>query len=270
MAVPVRPSAGLGPRRSVYREFASSVPGVACAWYGRPGWERNLRVLPDGCVDVVWNGQELTVMVAVDEPVRVRLRPAGQTVGLRLRCGAAGSLLGYSIAELPVGGVPLRELWGPSTVEERLAESADFLAARSILESLFVDREADGLPAGAVSAGARVPEVAAQLGISERGLRRRFAFEVGCSPKQLHRVLRFQRFLARLPRVACGRTSLADVAFETGYADQSHLGRECRALAGSSPAGLVRTWAGRNVPDNRPTTGHRARHDVSHHHRRPQ
>jgi AraC-like DNA-binding protein len=32
---------------------------------------------------------------------------------------------------------------------------------------------------------------------------------------------------------------LATAAFEAGYADQPHLGRECRALTGLSPRQLI-------------------------------
>jgi AraC-like DNA-binding protein len=58
--------------------------------------------------------------------------------------------------------------------------------------------------------------------------------------------------------VAAGAGSLATAAVGAGYADQSHLGRECRRLTGSSPAAVMARWAaarrsgreaGRNVPD---------------------
>jgi len=53
----------------------------------------------------------------------------------------------------------------------------------------------------------------------------------------LERVLRFQR--AR--RIARGTTSLALVAALAGYADQAHLSRECRGLAGTTPSDLFKT-----------------------------
>lgn len=53
-------------------------------------------------------------------------------------------------------------------------------------------------------------------------------------PKTLQRVLRFQRFMRAAPRV-----ELAGAAALAGYADQSHLSRETRRLAGMSPRELV-------------------------------
>jgi AraC-like DNA-binding protein len=88
------------------------------------------------------------------------------------------------------------------------------------------------------------------LGLSERQLRRRFADAVGYGPKTLARVLRFQRFLALAAanRAGAGRwregDGLAGLAFAAGYADQAHLTRECRRLAGRTPSELVASGAG--------------------------
>jgi transcriptional regulator GlxA family with amidase domain len=79
--------------------------------------------------------------------------------------------------------------------------------------------------------------------VSERQLRRRFADAVGYAPKTLQRVLRFQRFLV-LARAAGASADLARLAFAAGYADQAHLTRECRRLAGLPPAALLATGAG--------------------------
>jgi AraC-like DNA-binding protein len=74
--------------------------------------------------------------------------------------------------------------------------------------------------------------------MSERHLRRRCEVAVGYGPKTLDRVLRFQRFRRlREHRVA----SLAQLAFESGYADQAHLTREYRRLAGTTPGRAAAT-----------------------------
>ena len=38
-----------------------------------------------------------------------------------------------------------------------------------------------------------------------------------------------------------GRVGLAGLAADAGYADQAHLGRECRAITGETPTALVAT-----------------------------
>ena len=85
---------------------------------------------------------------------------------------------------------------------------------------------------------ATVAETAARTFVSERALQRRFAHDVGYGPKVLQRVLRFQRFMREL---AAPRVELARAALLAGYADQSHLSRETRRLAGLSPRQLT-SW----------------------------
>ena len=60
---------------------------------------------------------------------------------------------------------------------------------------------------------------------------------IGLGPKALQRVARLHRFLALAERP--GARQLAVAAVEAGYADQSHLTREVRALSGLPPAALL-------------------------------
>jgi AraC-like DNA-binding protein len=90
---------------------------------------------------------------------------------------------------------------------------------------------------------ARAEDVAAEIGLSVRQLRRRCHTVVGYGPKTLQRVLRFRRFVSRLDAgLPNGQDvhDLATLAAQAGYADQAHLTRECRALAGLTPAALAR------------------------------
>ena len=87
---------------------------------------------------------------------------------------------------------------------------------------------------------AEVTSLSASLYISETQLRRRCRTAVGLAPKALHRILRFQGFLALVQQaIAQGRApsddGLALLALRVGYADQSHLTRECVRLTGVSP-----------------------------------
>ena len=71
--------------------------------------------------------------------------------------------------------------------------------------------------------------------MSERQLERSFAREVGCSPKQLARTMRFQNLVRHLDD---GRTDWAGLAWECGFFDQAHLIREVRAFTGATPTRL--------------------------------
>jgi len=83
--------------------------------------------------------------------------------------------------------------------------------------------------------GITVGDLAAETGWSRRHLLSRFGSQIGLSPKTTARVLRFER----ASRAALSGTPLAEVAAVCGYADQAHLNREFRALAGTTPRAFV-------------------------------
>ena len=84
-----------------------------------------------------------------------------------------------------------------------------------------------------------IGELATDVGWSRRHLTARFTDEFGVGPKQLARVLRFERSLGLLRRPQ--RPTLATIAAECGYADQAHMARDWRQLAGSSPSQWLAT-----------------------------
>ena len=71
------------------------------------------------------------------------------------------------------------------------------------------------------------------LNLSERGLERKFRSDVGISPKLFSRICRFQAALQQLKKGHFDK--LSDIAFENGYADQSHFIRVFREFSGFTP-----------------------------------
>jgi AraC-like DNA-binding protein len=131
-------------------------------------------------------------------------------------------------------------------VKDLLGEAATPRAALDELQSFITHRtgEPDPLVDEAVRHlmpwhGSRPANLPALLSISERQLRRRCRAAVGVGPKELHRILRFQGFVARvrasIDRPGAPDAALARWAVEAGYHDQAHLGRECRRLLGVTP-----------------------------------
>ncbi|MBP2472848.1 AraC-like DNA-binding protein [Crossiella equi] len=213
---------------------------VRCLWTDLGTTGRPQRVLPDGSLDLLWLDGRLAV-AGPDTTWRLAALPAGSAVaGLRFRPGAARLLLGgVPAAELRDRTVPAEDLWALPRLGERVASPAE--AAR-FLEETAVGRltgfgELDPLVMAVTRALDRpapppVPDLAARAGLSERTLRRRLVDAVGYGPKTLERILRFQRV------VQAGPGGLARVAAEAGYADQAHLSREFRRLAGYPPSSL--------------------------------
>ena len=213
------------------------------------------RVLPDGCVDLIWRGGELVVAGPDSQAFISPPRPGDAIVGLRLRSGIAGSVLGLPASELRNAREPVERLWGPPGAElaARVGEADEPQRRRELLEGAIARRlaEADRPDALVLAAarrlgfpGSRVGPLSPGLGVSERQLRRRFDQTVGYGPKTLDRVLRFQRFVSRDAAIAGGDERLARLAADLGYSDQAHLTRDCVALSGLTPSALVASRRG--------------------------
>jgi AraC-like DNA-binding protein len=89
--------------------------------------------------------------------------------------------------------------------------------------------------------GATVRNVAAALGVGERRLQRAFDRTVGLGPKAFARVMRMRAVAGRIEAAVTTGRSIAwtSLAFDAGYADQSHMIREFAALAGVTPSGYA-------------------------------
>ena len=72
-----------------------------------------------------------------------------------------------------------------------------------------------------------------ELYVTERTLQRLFLQHVGITPKQYSRTCQFQAALQQLTRN--NFTDMAGVAFDNGYADQSHLIRAFRDFTNYTP-----------------------------------
>jgi AraC-like DNA-binding protein len=227
-----------------YRELdppAALADRFVCGWIRDVDEPSTGRVLPDGCVDVVWRDGSVSIAGPDTGPVLVPLRAGETLVGVRLHVGEAAAL-GVAAHELRDSRVPLDALWRDAgEVAERVAESGDRVATLEREVARRLRQAGDPLVAeavGGLAQGADVGELSGRLGVSERRLQRRFRDHVGYAPKVLQRVMRLRRFMA----LAAGGGALAELAAAGGYADQAHLTRECRALTGLTPRALVDTW----------------------------
>ncbi|MBO2465706.1 DUF6597 domain-containing transcriptional factor [Actinomadura violacea] len=230
-----------------YREVPERGAGLVCSWTAAlpAGAEPFVqRVVPDGCVDVIWSAGGIHVAGPDTGPMPAAVRPGAEIVAVRFGPGAAPPVLGVPADALRDGRGPLRELWGGAaealadavagagSLEERRAVLVAGVRARAAVAEP-VDPLVPAILAGV--AGRSVPEVADAVGLGERQLRRRSLAAFGYGPKTLQRVLRFQRALG----LARSGVALADVATAAGYADQAHLSNEVRALAGEPVRALL-------------------------------
>ena len=173
---------------------------------------------------------------------------AGEQAGIQIDLEplAARRLLGVPMTELAGRCVLLEDLLGAEltdyvadapTWSERLARS-ERLLERRMHDAPSIRWEVAWAVQRIRASGGRVKveALARELGWSRRHLGAQLRDAVGVSPKELARLVRFERVLDGLR----ARSELADLAYEAGYADQPHLNREFRAFTGLTPTDYVR------------------------------
>jgi AraC-like DNA-binding protein len=191
----------------------------------------------------------------------VTVRPFGPmgVVVVRLRPEAAPRFLGSGMGAFANAKVGLDDMLqrgavsvleekvaGARTSVERIALVTDFLRAN------VRERDPDPLVSCAAkrlrhSPVLRVRLLAADLGVSERHLSRRFHAIFGISPKEFAR-------LARLEKVLAARTAglaWANLSYACGFADQAHMINDTHAILGASPERVLAP----PVPDQRNDLG---------------
>ena len=210
-----------------YREWPP--PGVLAGrvsrLWSREAWGPGVaRIVPDGCIDLIW-GPDGPIVAGPDTKAHLTvLRPEDRYFGIRFRPGALGGFLGVPAHALRDLRVPLDELPAlPGLTREGMLDA--------VVARLRETPEPDPAGAAIVAAlrrGTSVAAVAWDLGMSERNLHRRCLQAFGYGAKTLQRVMRFRLAL----RLARAGVPLAEVAAEAGYADQAHLANDVRRLAG--------------------------------------
>lgn len=218
----------------VYWEKASRLPG-AVVWRNTPSGDGVGRVLPDGCMDLLWHEGRLLV-AGPDTRAYVTQGAQGVWAGVRFSPGTAPALLGVPAHELLDRRIELADLRSASEVRRLASRVHAADAPERGLEELALRLAADTAPPDpllrplvtALDSGCPVAAVADELGLGARQLHRRSLAAFGYGPKTLARVLRLQRAL----RMARGGVPYAETAARAGFADQAHLARDVKELAG--------------------------------------
>lgn len=223
-----------------------------------------VRILPDGCMELILNfgdvfrryygrGQVETqprefVVGQMSAPVMIQPGGRVELLGVRFRPAGAARFFAPPAAELAgrmerlqdVAAGLHRELHNELAGAKSLAERATRVG--KVLERVASRSEKNGNLGKAArwieqhGGNVSVSLLAKEMGISARQLERHFEAEVGIGPKLLCRILRFQhvfRAVEELPEA-----NWAAIAYECGYTDQSHLNRDFREFAGTTPPAL--------------------------------
>ena len=171
-------------------------------------------------------------------------------MGVHFRPGGAAPFFGFPISELTGSVIELDLIWKTElqSLRDRLLEETDVSRKFDILEAYLLSKalgklEADGVVDVALSALRRWPvlpirELAARIGVSQKQMISRFDCRVGCTPKMISRIFRFQRAMQSAYQ---GEVyDWAEIALECGYYDQAHFIHEFQEFAGMTAANYAR------------------------------
>jgi AraC-like DNA-binding protein len=189
-------------------------PFVSHIWHLTADRATVLRVIPDGCTDLIGDDLVGSLTGAID----AELRAGESTYGVRFRPGGFTALYGVPAGELADVRLPLADvIRRPRSLDEaaRDADPPDPLAAVA-------------LHVGDVGALAR------EYGYSERQFHRRVLAATGHGPKRLSRIGRMQALLAAGRGESWARTAAA-----FGFHDEAHMINDVRRLADASPHELL-------------------------------
>ena len=255
--------------------FFSFVPGPALASPSRP-LRREIALrhatfcapqFADGHVSIMfqlghtydpashWRTDSSALRGTVIGPMRGVGRTEGfdlpETVGAYFRPARVAPFFGVAVSELTDSAVAIGDVWGTSG--SRLSsELCDVHEAARIdrLESVLLARLRNGrhrsgaldVPRLAASVfrmqgRATVDAMARAAGVSRQHLSREFRERIGIGPKLYSRLARFRSALAYAGSRA--RIDWAGVAFDMGFADQSHMIAEFRQFSSLTPQALA-------------------------------
>jgi AraC-like DNA-binding protein len=218
----------------IYREWAPPAGwghAVACCWEQRVSSERVQRILPDGHADVLVYDCGVIEVVGLYDEVSLPVLPAGTHLqGIRFHPAAVAAAF-----RTPASSLRNRSVPADSVLGSRQARS---LEDRQGIDAWIRSIEPSSRTFAAVDLLATRPvdDVAAELDVTGRHLRRIMLAEVGLAPKVYQQVVRLQRFI----RAIDAGTPLAAAAMTAGYADQPHLTRAVRRFSALTPADLAR------------------------------
>lgn len=134
---------------------------------------------------------------------------------------------------------------------ERLAELSDWDSRFDLVDRFIESRLAarEGPPPMlewtwqrlvATGGTVRVSELACHMGLSHGYLSRSFRRHFGLTPKAAAAILRFNELERQLRLTPDDEVSLAQMALDCGYHDQSHMTHEFRRFTGTTPAVYLR------------------------------
>ncbi len=253
----LRPQTGVGVYQEGIHPAAADLSDIlaqhwAVRWDLRGREPHTVEVLPHPSVQLVVEDGRCRVHGVLRGRYSHTLDGSGDIFGSAFRPAGFRSLFGRPVAELTdrivegsaVFGAAASELAGrihdARNVDERIGIAEDFVRGRLPGAPLATVRTVNGLVDAILANRAilRVDDIVDRYGIGKRNLQKLFREYVGVTPKWVIQRYRLHEAAERLDTAA---NDLSTLAFELGYADQAHFGRDFKAAVGRPPTSYLRS-----------------------------
>ncbi len=239
---------------------------ISCYWTlevpAEPDVQRQ-RIIPDGTIEMVFIlGDDIKRYTAKDEFI---LQPRAMILGQTIEpfyVEPTGCVNSFAIRFYPYGfanfvTTPIKDLANKETpiellfgekiakkLEQKIIQATDVKQRIDIIENFLLEKlndksTIDNIVKTTVDAllstngNAPIKNILKEDLSKRRQLERKFAKQIGISPKQLGKVIRLQTALKMLLNKKA--ESLTDIAYESEYYDQAHFIKDFKEFTGTSP-----------------------------------
>ena len=208
--------------------WTASIPKGSSAWIEQDA-------VPDGCIELIyrragrsiWRREQPALFATglATVPAKLRLSAGSRFTGIKLWPWAWHALGGAPCPRFADDWIAVEDPALVSLIDDEVE------AIPKRLVDAFCDIEPSPV-ARAVLASETVADIAHRSRLPHRRLQRQFAREIGMPPRSYLRLLRFRNAIAD---VQANAETFANRAAALGYADQAHMARDFRDLAGLPP-----------------------------------
>jgi AraC-like DNA-binding protein len=195
-----------------------------------------------------------TVIVGPQASRRIQLYVSGDIhiFNILLQPAGLNRLVGVDMTTLVNQGIAAHDVLGKraSLLSDAVRLAPDFRSRVAAAERWFGIMLDDSNPEDGIDhtsrlllgtrGRARIDSLVERSGLSPRHFQRRFAAQVGLSPKLYARTIRFDAALTAHRNDPV--RPWTEIVHEAGYFDQAHFVRECHALVGVAPSHFIGDW----------------------------
>lgn len=224
----------------------------------------HIRVLPDTCVEIFLNYTTTPIAIIDNElhrrsivnfrmnrPMDVQMRKGAGCVAICFHPGMAYKFFNIPMSEFSNSTALLSDLWNAKAaeLEDILSDSHNDEHRVKILQNFLLEQLAGNSHEQQIAycisqivrsdGNIALDALTDKAGLSQRQLNRKFQQHVGLPPGEYLRVNKFIKSLKYLKSYPSN--SLTEIAYHSGYYDQSHFIRDYKNYTGFTPGEVARS-----------------------------